>query len=211
MTGKEICRRAKECKNVRYWYGGKGETATKSLADRLKKENPGVWTNKYYNTAMQDLGHKVGDCSYLVCHAYDRSMIGSSQIVAKYPAWSGTPRDGMICWKRGHVGIYEGGFVHELSSQARDYQLTTYSPDLWDAVLYDPANSYDNEVPEEWRTGWHSDNNGWCYRHTEGTGPDTYYHDTVKKINGHTYVFDDMGYICYLMRVRPSDSEGWIK
>ena len=211
MTGKEICDRARALSNVKYWYGGKGEIATSQLAARLRKENPNVWTEAYFKRALADVGQRVGDCSFLVCEAYEIPMIGSYQLAEKFPMWNGTPRDGMICWKRGHVGIYENGRVHELKSQARDYQFNLYNRNDWEAILYSPDVNYQSTFPEDARIGWHKDAGGWFYRFAEGFGVDTYYRNTVQRINGHLYHFDGNGYICYLLPVRPSDTEGWVE
>lgn len=67
---------------------------------------------------------------------------------------------------------------------------------IGDAALYGYIRpKYDAEVPEDQKIGWHKDNNGWWCRHTEGIGPNTYYHDTVAEINGKFYAFDKNGYM----------------
>lgn len=45
------------------------------------------------------------------------------------------------------------------------------------------------------KVGWHKDNTGWWYRHTAGTGTDTYYHSIIKEINGVCYAFNKNGYL----------------
>ena len=194
MTGKEICERAKECAPLKYWYGGKGEVASVSLANRLRSENPNVWTDSSYKKALKDVdGHtRVGDCSYLVCHAYDRSMIGSYEIVERYPEWIGTIRDGMILWRKGHVGVYENGHVHELRGIDYDYQFSLYDPDRWSKVLYDTKVSYVSWVYPE---GWNQNQltGEWWYQY--GPGEDDYFRNRVVRINGDYFAFRDNGYM----------------
>ena len=215
MNATDILTRANSLKGFKYWYGGKRELASVSLANRLKKENPSVWTDTYYNTSLRDIDGKthVCDCSGLVCYAYGIGDIGSYNIKEKYPAWEYEPRAGMIAWKRGHVGIFSAdGWdapIIEMRSQAYDFQNTrTYKECGFTAVLYSRNVDYSSRENDTAR-GWHADGLGWWYRHTDGTGPDTYYHDTVVVINGHKYHFDSQGYICTLNRVPPTSKTGW--
>ena len=222
MTGQDIVARARSLRDFRYWYGGKREIATEALARRLKKENPGVWTNGYYKKALRDIdGYtRVCDCSGLVCFAYGIRDIGSYQLKEKYKVWTGTPLPGMIAWKPGHVGIIldTDGHVIEMRSQAYDYMETRYRNEAGlTTLLYDPDIDYNvsRETSDDEKTGWHSDSTGWWYRHRQGIGKDTYYHDCAKIIGGHCYVFDSGGYICELgtypgRRVPPTSDRGWI-
>lgn len=203
MTGKEIVKRARDLSAYKYWYGGKGETATVSLADRLKRENPGVWTDLYYSRAMQDIGRKVGDCSFLVCYAYNRNMISSYSIAEKYKEWKSQPKNGMILWRPGHVAIYGDGKCIQLKSQAYDYVETNYKDDSFSKVLYDPNVDYDYiDVPQanaDAAIGWHYDGKGWYYRYKTGTGKGTYYAQGVflcnTKQGAQYYAFDKNGYM----------------
>lgn len=43
--------------------------------------------------------------------------------------------------------------------------------------------------------GWHTDNIGKWYRYKEGVGPDTYYRNIVKEIDGKCYAFNQNGYV----------------
>lgn len=219
MTGAEIVKKAQGFKHYKYWYGGKGEIATKALADRLRKENPGVWTENYYNTALKDIDGKtrVCDCSGLVCASYGIGTLGSWAIREKYKVWNGKPVPGLIAWKPGHVAIVKdrNGHVIEMRSQSYDYQDTRYRKEAGlTTLLYDPNVDYTvQEVPEHKKKGWHTDAIGKWYRWREGVGPDTYYHDCIKVINGHAYYFDDEGYISkiavrYISRVPSNDPGG---
>lgn len=214
MTGKDIVKRARAFKSCRYWYGAKGEIATKALADRLKKENPGVWTAGYYEKALEDIdgATRVCDCSGLVCASYQIGTINSTFIYKKYSVYGGSPKPGMIAWKSGHVGIIidDAGHMAEMRSQAYDYQETrTWKEAGMAKILYDPKIKYES-IEDEQAVGWHKNDSGWWYRHKQGTGPDTYYHDTFANINGHRYVFDSDGYICQLERVPAASEEGWL-
>lgn len=216
MTGKEIVARAQSLSKYKYWYGGKRELASVSLAKRLKSENPSVWTDSYYQEALKDVDGvtHVCDCSGLVCYAYGIGDVGSYTIREKYTTYSGTPRSGMIGWKKGHVGIFSAdGWdapIIEMRSQAHDYRCSrTFAQCGFTHVLYDKAVDYMAE--DVTAVGWHKDVGGWWYRHTRGTGPATYFHDTFETINGHQYVFNNEGYICSLVPVSESSNEGWLR
>ena len=43
--------------------------------------------------------------------------------------------------------------------------------------------------------GWHTDAIGHWYRHTQGKGPNTYYHDGFYQVNNKWYAFDHNGYV----------------
>lgn len=194
MTGSEICKRAVELKNDKYWYGGKHTLATINLANQLRHENPSVWTYSYYEKAIKDIdGHTmVCDCSGLVCYAYQIGELSSYGLHDRYLMWKDAPRDGMILWRKGHVGIYEGGHVHELRGIDYDYQFNAYDPDRWTAVLYDPTVDYETSA---YPIGWNCDMNTgrWWYQY--GPGKEEYYKDRIVRINGSYYAFGKDGYM----------------
>lgn len=222
MTCREIVNRARSLSNMVYWYGGKRQKCTTKLAIRLMGQNPSVWTDSYYKKAVRDIHNQKSccDCSGLVSYAYGIPDIGSNQMKQRYHEYFGTPRAGMIAWKHGHVGIFSiDGWdapIIEMRGIDYDYQeKRTFRECGFTHVLYDPDVSYSTQEDEELRVGWHSDLTGWWYRHTYGTGPDTYYHDTARIINGHCYLFDSDGYICEVgsytgKRVPPTSDRGWI-
>lgn len=202
MTGKEICKRAKTLKDYKYWYGGKGEIATVDLANRLRRQNPHNWTDSYYKKALKDIDGRtrVGDCSFLVCYAYKVGMIGSYQIVERYKEWKGKPKNGMILWRPGHVAIYCDGKAVQLRGIDYDYVERSLDVDKYKKVLYDINVSYDsNEQVQDINVGWYEDEKGWWYRHTEGTGKDTYCHDGIFLLNTSRgkmfFAFDSDGYM----------------
>lgn len=146
-TTNEIVARARSLSGYKYWYGGAGQIATKALADSLRAAYPSIWTESYYNQALGDIGQRVGDCSYLVNYAYGTASpgnhgIGTSQYLAKYSRWTGTPKDGMIAWRNGHTGIYAEGKTLELVGINYDYQEKAYDASKWAAILYDPNREY---------------------------------------------------------------------
>ena len=212
MTGLEIVKKAEEFKDFVYWYGGKGQLASVSLANALRAQNPSVWTDSYYKKAMNDCDGttRVADCSHLVCKAYGISDIGSSQIEERYSEWNGNPLPGMIGWKPGHVGIY-GNDLKIIEMRGINYDFCnsrTAAQCGFTKTLYDENVVY--AITDEMKVGWHKDENGWWYRHTVGTGPSTYFHDCMQTINERRYIFDTEGYICYPFRVKPTDSAGFI-
>lgn len=184
-----------------YWYGGKRDKCTKSLANALKRAYPSVWTDSYYNAALEDVsaGRKCCDCSGFVCGAYGCPDIGTSAMREKFSVYNGIPLAGMIAWKRGHCGIFlADGWnspIAEMRGLPYDFQGNrTFSEAGFTKVLYSKDVNYDgftsNRIP-----GWHVDTIGHWFRHTEGTGPDTYFHDTVQNICGHVYAFNHSGYV----------------
>lgn len=222
MTNKEVVTRARHFINHKYWYGAKGEIASVALANRLKKENPGTWSDVYYSKALQDVDNytRVCDCSGLVCYAYNIGNISSWSINQRFKAYDGAPKAGMIAWKRGHVGIFAGdGWsapIIEMAGIDSDYKAhRTYKDAGFTKVLYDPGIEYvDGAMIEDTgAVGWHADNYGWWYRYHKNTG--CYYRQTFIRIGTHWYYFDLEGYIAVpqgakLFRVAPDSKEGWI-
>lgn len=211
MKSSEIVERAKSLGGCVYWYGAKRQKCTQTLADALQRQNPKVWTDSYMEKAKTDIKatRTACDCSGLVCYAYDIGDIGSGQIRQKYAGWNGTPKPGMIAWKAGHVGIIvdTAGHMAEMRGIDYDYQENrTWKEAGMTAILYDSAVNYDNDAA----AGWYKDDSGWWYRHTEGTGAATYYHDGYYWVDGHKYYFDSSGYICTMQRVSPESETGWI-
>lgn len=146
-TGAAVVSRAMSLSGFKYWYGAAGQTATLSLATSLRSSYPGIWTQSYYEKALNDIGQRVGDCSYLVNYAYGRASEGlhgssTSDYPALYQKWSGTPRDGMILWRSGHAGIYSDGHSIELTGINTDFQVKPYNKSDWQAIFYDSNYSY---------------------------------------------------------------------
>lgn len=176
-------------KNYKYWYGAKGEIATKALADRLKKENPSVWTTDYYNKALKDIdgSTRVCDCSGMVCGCYEISNIGSYAINETFTK-TNEIKNGMILWRKGHVGLYANSKVYQMKSQALDFYVEDYKPSDWTNILYDKSIDYDYA----YNVGWHSDNGNDWYAY--GTHAGEYYKSGIFKVGEYYYAFDDFGY-----------------
>lgn len=143
----EIVQRALSLKDYKYWYGGDGRVATVAYANSLKASYPSIWTQAYYNRALADIGRRVADCSYLCNYAYGRSSPGShgpgtGSYSGIYTRWNGTPKNGMICWKSGHCGIYNNGTTIEMANQNEDFVIKPYSAGRWQAIYYDKNRNY---------------------------------------------------------------------
>lgn len=178
----------------KYWYGGKGEVASKGLANRLKEENPSVWTETYYKTALKDIDGrtKVFDCSGMVCNVYGIKQIGSYQIRDRFEKWSHDPIPGMIAWRAGHVGIIvdSNGRMAEMRSQVYDFKENrTWKSAAMAEILYSPEIDYLNVQT----MGWHNDENGYWFAYGNKRGE--YYKNCFKHIDGVIYAFDEVGYV----------------
>lgn len=213
MTGAEIAERARSFSNQKYWYGAKNQLATVALANQLRVENPNVWTYNYYNKALKDVDGrtKVCDCSGLVCFAYQIGTISSYGIRDKYPKYSGDIKTGMILWRKGHVGIYDNGYVCEMKGIDYDYQHKPYNASEWTEIHYDPNVQYEQH---DYDIGWHYDaptmssQGGWWYAY--GTTKGSYYRNRVVRINGAYYAFRDDGYMVEGSAMIVTDENGEI-
>lgn len=214
-TSIEILKWVEDHRTFVYWYGGKREKCTRALADRLKKENPSVWTDTYYTLAMLDVraGRRCCDCSGFVCGAYGCPDIGTSKMCETFSVWPYTPCAGMIAWKRGHCGIFlSDGWdspIAEMRGLYYDFQSKrTFKEAGFTKVLYSKAVDY-GRFNDAALACWHTDSVGHWYRHTQGIGPDTYFHDTVQNICGHVYAFNHEGYVV-LPPGTPPYFEDWV-
>lgn len=147
MTGKDIVKTALKYKNYVYWYGGKAQKCTSVLLNTLSKLYPTIYTTNYINKCKADIkaGRYCIDCSGLVCKAYGIKDIGTYQMEKdlRFKEWKGTPLNGMIVWKRAHVGIYNDGKVIE--ARGVDYDVTsnrTYKKNDWEKVFYFEGINY---------------------------------------------------------------------
>lgn len=179
---------------MKYWYGGKGEVATKILANNLRVQNPSVWTDAYYEDAICDINGKtmVCDCSGYVCIVYEIPQIGSYAIRDKFKVWDGKPKRGMIAWRPGHVGIIidDNGTMAEMRSLKYDYKENrTYKEASMQKILYSEDIDYDSVQS----VGWHKGDEGWWYAYGNKQGE--YLSDTLEDIGGRKFVFDKNGYL----------------
>lgn len=194
LTAIEIINRALSFEGCVYWYGGKREVASISLAKRLKKENPKVWTDNYYRKAIKDIDGKTVacDCSGLVCYCYGIPDIGSYQIRDRYKEWKGKARPGMIAWRPGHVAIVinEEGYIAEMKSLNDDFKRSrTIKSAAMEKILYDENVDYDAVQT----IGWHQDvGEAWWYAYGKKDGE--YYKNSWADINGRRFYFNEYGY-----------------
>ena len=167
MTGSEIIKRAYELRHYVYWYGGKRQKCTQSLLNEFAKDYPNIYTSTYISKCKVDIKNNeyCCDCSGLVCYAYKIGDIGSYYFPEKYKKWTGTPKNGMILHRNGHVALYNNGYVVEMRGVDYDFCDTRkYVKSEWLNVLYDPNVDYDEKPKYE--IGWHQNDFGWWYADT---------------------------------------------
>lgn len=147
MVASEIITKAMSYVGVyAYWYGGKGERCSVSLLNRLSGAYPSVYTSAYITKCQADIksGKYCIDCSGLVCSAYGVAHRGTEQFSVIWKTWKGTPKNGMILYRKGHCGIYNNGYVIE--ARGKDFGVTStrvYKVSDWTRVYYSTAVDYD--------------------------------------------------------------------
>lgn len=153
MTGIDIVNNALQYTSglYCYWYGGKRQKCSTALLNQLAKLYPGVYTKSYTAKCKQDIANGLYcvDCSGLVCGAYRIDDIGTVQMEtdSRFKRWTGEPLNGMIVWRKSHVGIYYNGYVIE--ARGVDYDVTTnrkYKASEWSRVYYVAGTDYGNSV-----------------------------------------------------------------
>lgn len=196
MTGKEIIDRAKEIgeKSV-YWYGGKRNMPSVNLAKTLRRQNPGVWNNEYYEAALKDIGSGklVTDCSGLVCGAYGCEEMGTAKMPAYFKEYKGISYiPGMIAWKKGHCGIILDSYGHiaEMRGLKWDFSTTRTFPQCgFTKIFYSLSVDYNNsEIPGHW---FKSGTGIWMYRKSNALIAC----NEFLKINGSWYYFNGKGFM----------------
>lgn len=193
-------------KTHHYVYGAKGINTrlTPTRLDAIRKQNPSVYTNSYYEKAKKYLNQYCVDCSGLVCALWCISDIGSYQIadlpknkpdeyeyiaVSRYQLqW------GDVLWKTGHVGVYMGdGKVLEARGIDAGVGIFDFASQPWTKAIRKKSLHYYA------KTGWCMDGDenttiGWWYAYGESKGE--YFKDCIcdPKENGILYEFDARGY-----------------
>lgn len=81
----------------------------------------------------------------------------------------------------------DGGEVARKSYSVKNTSIAGYGRPAWEFA--------EEEQEDTTAVGWHDDTAGRWYRHTAGTGPDTYYHEGVFSIEGKCYCFNEAGYV----------------
>ena len=149
MTGNDIIKNALWYRNYVYWYGAKGEECTYKLLNTLSTMYPGIYTTTYKQKCMIDIrnGKHAIDCSGLVCRAYGISNISTYEMPKHFTEYNGPIKNGMIVWRRNHVGLYYNGKV--LEARGIDYDITdtrTYKKLDWKRVYIKPDVNYDADM-----------------------------------------------------------------
>ena len=149
MTGNDIIKNALRCGNYVYWYGAKGEECTYKLLNTLSALYPGIYTTTYKQKCMADIrnGKCAIDCSGLVCLAYGISNISTYEMPKHFTEYTGPIKNGMIVWRRNHVGLYYNGVVIE--ARGIDYDVTAnriYKKSDWERIYIKPDVNYDADM-----------------------------------------------------------------
>ena len=149
MTGNDIIKNALRCGNYVYWYGAKGEECTYKLLNTLSALYPGIYTTTYKQKCMADIrnGKNAIDCSGLVCLAYGISNISTYEMPKHFTEYTGPIKNGMIVWRRNHVGLYYNGVVIE--ARGIDYDVTAnriYKKSDWERIYIKPDVNYDADM-----------------------------------------------------------------
>lgn len=152
MKGEDICKAALDMIDSGkwvYWYGAKGQKCTADLLFKLAAANQSVYTTSYVSACLKDIkaGKSATDCSGFVSMLYGWGGLGTYTIKAQADVhtYTGTPKNGMMLWKKTHIGIYYNGKV--LEARGKAYGLTKtrdYKKSDWEAVLY--VDGYDYEI-----------------------------------------------------------------
>lgn len=128
-----------------YWYGGKNNICSNKLLNQLKSLYPDVYKPSYVAACKVDIQeHKrCIDCSGLVCAAYNKPMVGTSQFDKYFKIYKGAPVDGMIVWRSNHCGIYNKGRIIEARGRWSGITDTRpYSKGYWSRIYYDTSVAY---------------------------------------------------------------------
>lgn len=144
MTGEEIAAKAlsiiRSNKYV-YWYGAKGEKCIQDLLFRLAAANPSVYTTSYVNACLRDIraGKYAVDCSGFVSMVYGWGGLGTYGISSRSDTHKceGEIKNGMICWRPSHCGIYYNGYI--LEARGKAYGLCSgrkYLASDWECIYY---------------------------------------------------------------------------
>lgn len=168
-----------------YLYGYKGEIITAQKNTQLKKQYPGIWSNDYIKKANSWIGQYACDCSGLISW-FTGIIRGSSQYketatqIKKYnKGMDLSPYIGWAAWRQGHIGIIVGpDDIAEARGINYGTVKTKASQRNFTHILKLCDIDY-NKKNDETQIGWYKDSHGWWYRHTIGTGPETYYHDGI--------------------------------
>lgn len=191
MTGQDIVRRALGIgNNCVYWYGAKRQIPTMTLAVKLRKSNPNVWTSEYFEAATADIGKNglVCDCSGLVCGAYSIPDIGTSQFPKIFEEYDGNSYyPGMIAWKKGHCGIIIDAYGTVAEMRGLKWDFCTKRRFLsagFTKIFYKPEVVYSGF--NDAKMGWRKIGSKWQYTKADGR----FACNEFLKIDGKWYYFN---------------------
>lgn len=158
-----------------YWWGGFGQTASKSLLAQLKAQYPSVYNQSMYSNASEQFGKRVHDCVGLI-KGYRWSETPTSNPV--YNASQDVAVSGLYnqCSKRGtiskmpnipgicvfmsdmsHVGVYIGdGQVVEARGHLYGVVQTSLSSRGWSLYGMPDWIKYDSSVDDTVYTDYYS-------------------------------------------------------
>lgn len=197
--------RLKELRSFKYIYGYKyaKNPVNKNELQILRAANSQVFTESYYNQALQMAGKKAIDCSGLVCYVHGLKDIGSwtiQQLPSLYPSvWKDVGKPSLtklqkydILWKSGHVAIYLGDGTIE---EARGINYGVQVNKFIDRNIFTKTIRRNNIILEEGyaNTGWIKDSTGWWYAYSKTKG--SYYRNTIVSIGGRLCAFNENGYL----------------
>lgn len=120
-----------------YAYGFKNEIITQKKIDQFARMYPSTYTVSIKNKTIEKIG-KIGiDCSGFVCEAFGYPHTNSSGLKSKMVhAYSTSDKsklkNGMIIWRKGHIGLIEidqsgEAWILEAKGTAYDLTRTKYS------------------------------------------------------------------------------------
>lgn len=117
----------------KYLYGGKGQSYTTALVNKLAKAYPSVFTASLLKEALKDAdkGYKAIDCSGFICDVLGISDIGSAQLkstaVKTLSVSKANAKEGMVLWKSGHVAYVGDDLkIYEAKSTSADLTVSTW-------------------------------------------------------------------------------------
>lgn len=134
-----------------YWYGGKDQLCTTNLLNCFSQLYPNIYTPSYIAACKIDIKRhrKCIDCSGLVCAAYNKPMVGTSQFYKQFIEWKKTPENGVILWRKNHCGIYYNGCVIEARGRFKGITNTRpYIRSEWTRFYRDKNVTYSNKKIE---------------------------------------------------------------
>ena len=145
LKGIDLVEYAKDKVGTPYFYGCRMEVLTNSKAIGLSKSFPTIVTPNYIAKAIsQGQINKVNnDCSGLIAD-FTKKNLSSSQLYSTASARLSTKdskfwADGVITWRRGHVGV----FYHNLNNE----------PIVVEAKGINYGTVFSQFIPDKWTNG----------------------------------------------------------